>query len=235
MYTTVKLLASLASTVILSFPSVAFAQSGYPGRYYGIARNGTQQIQGGKFVATINSLNSAWSSTSSQRFINHTMWLPLDAAVWIETGFTDGTFRDPDEASSSYYKGFYTSRGSLDSNGNLFGYVEEKIIGPSTANNTTHTFTLQKGSATSTWLVYINGVQRLTWLAVGNAQGMDVGIETNTANSTSAPWNERNFQVYQNGVWSSWGSGSFPVSPTVGISVAWDVYPTSIRTSKVIP
>jgi hypothetical protein len=221
----------LCTALISSLTGEAYGQSSV--RYYGVARTNISNIKGGEFTATINTLNSTWSS-SNNRFILHTIWVSTGPSNgWIELGFMDGAIAD-NGASVSYHKGFYTAHGIFDSQGNLTSYNERKITGPSTSNNTTHSFRVSYDGTISAWKTYINGVQRLTWsTGTSSASRIDVGLETNTANSTSAQWNERNFKYLDStgANWLSWTAGQL-LPTSSGTQVSWSSYPTAIYTSK---
>jgi hypothetical protein len=63
------LISFIYSTLFLNVTLAAYGQSS--ARYYGVATNSISNIKGGEFTATVNTLNSTWS-TSNNRFILHT-------------------------------------------------------------------------------------------------------------------------------------------------------------------
>jgi hypothetical protein len=228
------LISFIYSTLFLNVTLAAYGQSS--ARYYGVATNSISNIKGGEFTATVNTLDSTWSTTNN-RFILHTIWLFTGPSNgWIELGFMDGAISD-NGASISYHKGFYTANGVFDSQGNLTSYTERKVTGPSTSVGSTHAFRISYDGTSSSWKTYINGVQRLTWVTgTSSAFRVDVGLETNTVNSTSTQWNERNFNHLNStgATWLPWGSGQL-IPTSSGTKVAWTTYPTAIYSSKVIP
>jgi hypothetical protein len=231
------LISFIYSTLFLNAAMSAYGQSSP--RYYGAATNiiSYANIKGGEFTATVNTLDSTWSTSNTQRFILHSIWLFTGPSVgWIELGFMDGAISD-NGAPVSYHKGFYTANARFDSQGSLQSYTERKIIGPSTSVNSTHAFRTVYDGPSSSWKTYINGVQRFTWVTgTSSAFRVDTGLETNTANSTSAQWNERNFNTLNStgAYWLPWESGQL-VTKSSGTQVSWSTYPTAIYSSKVIP
>lgn len=115
-------------------------------------------------------------------------------------------------------------------------YAEDRIFGPSTERNSTHQWHMQReGINKDNWALYINGVKRIVYYAPGPGRFHDVGLETNTPYSASLDWNERSLQYNQAGAWRFWGSGQLSVTSGAAIKAVWDVYPTSIFTSKASP
>lgn len=217
-----KTIVQLILTVLLltSMSNFAFAN------YYGQAKNYSTGLDGCFFRSTLKATDAKWTS-SNDRFILHTTWLNTDGnGSWIEVGFLDGEWI----ADGTYYKGYYAAQYQFDSQGNLTRNLK-KISGPSTDIDTVHTFQIQR-DGTNTWGVYVDYTLRQTWTSGSGsvASYPDVGLESNNTTSTSAQWNERNFQVYKNSTWSNWSSGSLNSSGNA--SVSWATEPTSIYSSQ---
>lgn len=209
----------LALVMALILPVQAFA-------YHGVARTEVNDIDGTYFYATIEDMDSEWTSTNDTRFILHTTWILNNDDTWIENGFVDGAMQEPD-GDIVYHNGYYTASGVFSTG----DYEEYIITGPSTGINTSHSFHIQR-DGTSTWGVYVDFTLRRSYSWETSADRIDVGLETNTTVSSSDEWNERNFQYYENGSWYDWDDGSIIPPDHSSIDISWDDEPTSIFTSK---
>lgn len=219
----IKTLLLFAAVAIMAFSLPLQASA----NYYGIAQRSTTH-HGSYFFATIQPMNSGWSSTNNTRFILHTTWI-ASGTKWIENGFVDGAMQEPG-GTLQYHRGYYTATGDL---ADVAGTYKEYIItGPGTGVGTNRTFHIQR-DGTNSWGVYVDFVLRRTYSGFAtSASRADVGLETNTTVSTSNQWNERALQTYSGTSWNNWTSGNFVQSSGVGITVSWDTQYTSIFTQK---
>lgn len=216
-----SILITVAMLLLLILPSVVFAS------YHGEADSSYNNLDGSFYRATIQALDSKWTS-SNKSFILHTMWLGTNPNNdWIEVGFVDGNW----PTDNSYYNGYYAAQYFLDLYGNPSAYNIVKITGPSKTVGTDHTFQIQR-DGTNTWGVYVDYILRQTWTSGTAGQGHwpTIGIESNNLTSYSAQWNERAFQYYAFGSWYNWLSAT--LSQGGNTRVSWATQPTSIYTSQ---
>ncbi len=219
-------LLSFALAVVLLMGTVTMEANAKYSKQYAIARNTESNGHGSYFYATIQPLNSNWSTTNSSRFILHTTWVG-SGQKWIENGFMDGAIAEPG-GNLEYHHGFYTATGSHD---NSIGYSEYKIIGPSTADGTSHSFQIQR-DGTNSWGVYVDYTLRRTYNNFATScDSIDVGLETNESTATSAQWNERSIQRLTSSGWKNWGSGTLSVGSD-NVSASWQTKYSAIYTSK---
>lgn len=149
----------------------------------------------------------------------------------------DGAIQQPGESSPTYWRGSYTAKGTTTS------YSEYKIVGPSANTGVYHTYQISRTEGPNSngrykWGVYVDYELRKTY---GNSKyqyglNPDVGLETNTTNSTSAQWNEHSIQRISNWSWNNWSisNSSITVDSSVGISASFvnSSSAKSIYTSK---
>lgn len=219
-------LLSFALAVVLLMGAVTMEANASYSRQYALGRNTQSNSHGSYFYATIQPLDSKWSTANPSRFILHTTWA-VSGDRWIENGFMDGAITEPG-GSREYYHGFYTATGSHD---NSIGYSEYKIIGPSTNDGTSHSFQIQR-DGTNSWGVYVDYTLRRTYDNFATScDRIDVGLETNESTATSAQWNERSIQRLTSSGWKDWGSGSLSVGSD-NVSASWKTEYTSLYTSK---
>jgi hypothetical protein len=214
---------SLIVALLVVFAGPCFAA----GQHHAVASNDSVTSDGGYYDVVIQSLDAKWSSTYSSRFVLHTMWLSTGTdGSWIENGFMDGA-HVTSTGSVVYHHGFYNAQGRI-VGGNL-EYEENTHSGPSTAVGTQHCFHIQR-DGWQQWGVYVDFTRAKTYTAVNTAYDMDVGLESNDRATASAHWCEKNLELYRNGSWGYWTSGTLANtdhSPYYGIGVQWVTQPKS--------
>lgn len=171
--------------------------------------SGNSQFNGGSYRAVTKGM----SAGNNSEFALRTMWLEVNgkgSGDCIENGFMDGNLN------GSYYHGFYTANGHIINN--ILYYNEYSIVGPSTANDTTHDYQVTY-LGNQTYGVVVDGTnyRNVTGRSPGGSW-MQIGLEGSSANASWATtYTSQHKTKDGSGTWSFWSSGTTVISDPLGL------------------